>query len=158
LAGAKPVPAGNMHLTLQFLGEIPESDAKTVSGALAAAVSGVAPFPVRFAGVGAFQSVRRATVLWTGVGEGRDGLVELASRVKAVTGRIVPISPEKPLVPHLTLARFRVPADLSRLELFPEVMQTDLGMCTIDKVSFYSSQLTPAGPIYGELGSYRLKA
>jgi len=158
IRGARIVPAGNLHLTLQFLGEVPDRDAGALSSGLAEGVSGFAPFRAGFARLGAFPSSRRATVLWTGVGEGKEGFEGLAGRISAVTGRFAQKKAEKPFVPHLTLARFRTPADLSRLEVFSELMQTELGMCTMAGFALMRSRLEPEGPVYEELRSYELKA
>lgn len=158
IKGAKIVPAANMHLTLRFLGEITDGDAKTLALGLEGVTSGFAPFRAVFGGMGAFPLVRNAGVLWLGVKDGGEAIKMLAERVNLVAGRQAPNTHEKPFVPHLTLARFREPADFSRLEVFSELMQTESGMCTIGCLSLMRSHLGPAGPVYEELCSCSLKA
>ena len=157
LTGVKMVPPGNMHLTCRFIGEIPDGDAARLAGILGEAGAGFSPFRARFSGLGAFPSVHRASVLWAGLGEGMEGFMALAGRINSIASRYSQNTAEKPAVPHLTMARFRAPVDLSRLEVFTELMQTGLGVCAISSFALMRSHLGPAGPVYEELCSYGLK-
>lgn len=101
----KWVPAGNQHLTLQFLGEIPESDAAVVATALHDAARDVAPFEIALAGTGCFPNATRPNVLWAGVSEPSGALARLQ---QAVATQLAPLGFEAergPFQPHLTLAR-----------------------------------------------------
>jgi 2'-5' RNA ligase len=65
------------HITVQFLGNVEDLDA------IARALDGVEAEParVRIGGAGAFPSTRRASVLWLGISDGRDWLVDVAADV-----------------------------------------------------------------------------
>ena len=66
------IPRAQWHLTLQFLGAVPDVD--PLVDALGSGGSGVAPFAVELSGGGAFAKPRSATVLWLGVAEGADSM------------------------------------------------------------------------------------
>jgi 2'-5' RNA ligase len=103
-------PRSEWHLTLQFLGRVADADA-LVDG-LQRAARDVAPFPVRLGGGGAFPKARSGTVLWVGVTEGADAMIELAGVVVRATGALGFAAEDRPFHPHLTVARAAPPADL----------------------------------------------
>lgn len=105
----RAVPAGQRHLTLTFLGEVPADRIPELEQRLRRAAARSAPLAIGLAGAGAFPSARRARVLWTGVAGDRDALVRLAERTSAAARRTgVPIE-DRRYRPHLTLARARSP-------------------------------------------------
>jgi len=148
VAGAKWVPAGNIHMTLRFLGEVTEAEAAAAGDSLAAMAANLPPFRVSFRGLGVFPSERRATVLWAGVLEGERDLVRLAALVSTATSAIGNGGKEKPFVPHLTIARFREPAEMGKLAVFSELKQTELGICDIGGIVLMRSHLRPEGAQY----------
>ncbi len=103
-------PRAQWHLTLQFLGAVPDVD--PLVDAVAAAASGVAPFPVRLGGGGAFAKPRSATVLWLGAAEGATPMGALAGAVTDATASLGFVPEDRPFRPHLTIARASRPADL----------------------------------------------
>jgi len=101
--------ARHLHLTLAFLGDIPEKrldDLAQVVGEAAAAC----PAPsLRIRGVGAFPGWERARILWAGLseGEGTEGrLPELQETVAEALRRArFRFDDKGRYVPHLTVAR-----------------------------------------------------
>lgn len=94
------------HLTLRFLGEVPEAKLELARGALTRAASGPT-LELRTGGLGAFPSPRRASVLWLGV-EGELGrLEELERAVAARFEGLGSAAPPARFRPHLTLGRVR---------------------------------------------------
>jgi len=117
-------PTDQLHITIAFLGRVP--DAAELIPALdrprtpeGASPAGWRPLAVRFWGLGAFPSARRAQVCWAGV-EDASALVSLHSVVSRRIAGLAEYRSDRPYRPHLTLARFRRPADI-RPEL--EVMR-----------------------------------
>lgn len=100
--------AEEWHLTLLFLGEVPEERVPGLTGALENALGGHPALDLALAGWGTFpQRGGRASVFWAGV-EG-EGLLELVHDLReAARSARVPIE-SRPFVPHLTLARARPP-------------------------------------------------
>ena len=102
------VPPENLHLTLKFLGELPENRLPGIHAALEAAAERHEPFAFTLAGLGGFPSLRRARVVWAGVSHGRERLRHLAEDVDGALARGVGTEPEdRGYKPHITLGRSR---------------------------------------------------
>ena len=74
------------HLTVQFLGAVPDVD--LLGKAVADAVREMEPFAVQVGGGGGFPSERRCRVLWLGIHERTARLAELARRITGATGMV----------------------------------------------------------------------
>ncbi|WP_431936002.1 RNA 2',3'-cyclic phosphodiesterase [Micromonospora sp. RP3T] len=99
----------HLHLTLAFLGEVPDGRLVEVTSALGLAAEsfrdgrGSAP-RLRLAGGGSFGQ-GRSTVLWVGVRGETDALDALARLVRHALRRAGLPHDDKPFRPHLTIAR-----------------------------------------------------
>jgi 2'-5' RNA ligase len=101
------------HLTLLFLGAVPEEYVTPLVTAAAPAVAAAPAMALRLAGGGRFGSSRRPQVAWAGLAGDVGPLVELAGRLADVArGLRLPVE-DRPFRPHLTLGRWRPrqPAD-----------------------------------------------
>ncbi len=100
-AGARVTARALWHVTLAFLGEVPDGRLDTAIGALDAGVAGQVPPVLRIAGGGRFGR-GRFTVLWAGIegdlGPLRDAVTRELRRAK------LPFD-AKHFRPHLTIAR-----------------------------------------------------
>ncbi|MFI6511719.1 RNA 2',3'-cyclic phosphodiesterase [Streptosporangium sp. NPDC050855] len=115
----------NWHVTLAFLGEVPDRALPGLRSRLGDAAAGHGPMTLSFAGAGAFPSPDGARVLWTGVtgdvprlarlaGSVRDGVrAALEDAAGSATGRAG--GAERRFVPHLSLARCRPGTDVRGL-------------------------------------------
>ena len=92
------------HLTLQFLGPVPDPD--PVAEFVADSVRGREPFTLSLGGGGAFPSARRGSVLWLGVARGRAELTALAESLVSLS------DDDRRYQPHVTLARATRSRDL----------------------------------------------
>jgi len=141
--GARRSRREQRHLTLQFLGNRVDLDA--VAGALGSIA--IACGEARLGGAGAFPSERRGRVLWLGLRDGVALLVQLAGAVNALL-RPLGFEPEaRPYHPHLTLARFKTPADLR--EVVGAIGEDAVGPTwTVDEVVLFRSNLRSTGAEY----------
>ena len=142
---ASPVAPGSWHVTLRFLGNVP--DAAPVIAALEAAAAGVAAMPCVVRGVGAFPSPQRARVAWAGVEA--PGLAALAKRVVAATAHLGEAPDSRDFVAHATLARLRRPRDVSSWRRHHQERLLAEGV--IDRVVVFRSALGPDGAAYARL-------
>jgi 2'-5' RNA ligase len=101
------------HLTLLFLGAVPDRRVSQLVGAAGPAVAAAPPMRMRLAGGGRFGSRRRPQVVWTGLDGDVGPLTELARRLGRVAGSLRLEVEDRPFRPHLTLGRWRPgqPAD-----------------------------------------------
>ena len=96
-----------IHLTLRFLGEIPEETLVRTRDSLGSTCEGREPFEVEISDLGVFPSERRARILWAGVSEGSVQLRDLARDVESVLVAVGLEREARPYLPHLTLERAR---------------------------------------------------
>ncbi|MFE5769649.1 RNA 2',3'-cyclic phosphodiesterase [Streptomyces sp. NPDC056485] len=101
------------HITLAFLGELPVSAVPLLRPQLAALAAAHRPLELALRGSGHFDQ----RVLWSGVDGEIEGLHLLTSRVRAVVRECGIAFEERPLRPHLTLARSRRSDPSSTLEV-----------------------------------------
>jgi 2'-5' RNA ligase len=107
---ARFVPIENLHLTLKFLGHLPEEAFPRLLHGLVPRLVKAEPFEVELCGFGAFPSARSARVLWVGVTDGARSLARLARRLDAAAARVGVERERRPFRAHLTVARLRQPA------------------------------------------------
>ncbi|MFE3514590.1 RNA 2',3'-cyclic phosphodiesterase [Streptomyces sp. NPDC059166] len=101
---------GGWHYTLAFLGEVQDELLPELHLRLERAAHRTRPFPLRIHGGGRFDG----RALWAGAAGDLDTLRLLAERAHAAARRAgVPTEGHRRHTPHLTLARSRVPADLT---------------------------------------------
>lgn len=142
LAAALPdlrwVPPQNWHLTLAFLGSVPEVRRADLETRLARAAARNRPLSLRLSGSGHFGS----RVLYVGVAGEVLAMRPLAASVAAAARRAkVPVD-ERPYRPHLTLARLRGNTSLG--ELAAALASYDGPVWTADAIDLMES--SPAGP------------
>src|SRR5579885_2513616 len=133
IPGARWVDAGNLHLSLRFIGEVGEGTA---------------------AGIGVFGGDKPRT-LWVGV-ERQPELAALHDKIEHALVRAgLPPEPRK-FAPHVTLARLNNPA-LDRLGLF---LQREARFrappLAVDAFSLIASFQTKSGSVYEDQADYPL--
>jgi len=149
----------NLHLTYQFLGEIPGSKVGQISQVIESALREAETFVYLPGMVGVFPNKFRPRILWIGL-EPASKFQAVAAKIRRALEHEVSVD-TKHFLPHVTLARFNEDhAALSNVDptnitlpLF-EVLDQDR---TIDSVALCKSELTPKGPIYSELSRFDLK-
>jgi 2'-5' RNA ligase len=107
------------HVTLAFLGDAPDSAPATAAAALDRAVASLPRAPVLHVAGGGRFGRGKFTILWAGLDGAVDDLKLMAKSVRRELSRARLRYDEKPMRPHLTLAR---PGD----RLPPESISADL--------------------------------
>lgn len=142
----------NLHITLRFLGAVTPEGAETCAEGLRRMAAALAPFEIRFRGLGVFPGARRATIVWAGIEADGPGLMQLQSAAESAA-RDAGMEPEtRAFVPHLTIGRVRRSA--SRVDARPMLAREpdfSAGAMTVEAVSLFSSELTPQGARYTRL-------
>jgi 2'-5' RNA ligase len=146
-----------MHLTLKFLGEVPETNVSEISDALSDVVKTRAGFRINVAGIGAFPDQKNARVVWAGVA----GDVEkLAMLQVAVDESMVALGFERDtrsFTPHLTLGRIRrIPSKDRWLKSLEAINGLELPAFQVGDIRLIKSELKPSGAEYLELGRFSL--
>ena len=153
----KWVPVHQFHFTLRFFGEIGPAEVDAAAEALRRAAARIRPFRLEVAGLGAFPSAARPSVLWAGTGDGRERLVALAREVEAELSDCGFPPEERPFQPHLTLGRVRRGALLgSALRECLAAPAVSYGAWSVERLVLMRSDLMPAGPRYSVLEAAEL--
>lgn len=151
----------NMHLTLNFLGDIQESEVPEVCRWVKKAVAGVSEFAIDFCGLGAFPRPDRPRVLWLGVTEGREKLLALQEALTQTLEKEMGFPRDRnDYCPHLTLGRANrssawSPELVSRLQGESE-SKLETATSFVDEVIVFSSHLGRGGPTYTPMATVEL--
>ncbi|GAA4204607.1 RNA 2',3'-cyclic phosphodiesterase [Streptosporangium oxazolinicum] len=114
--GLRWLDPATWHVTLSFLGEVPEQVLPELRTRLADAAAHHAPMTLSLTGAGAFPSAGAARVFLTGLGGDRPELARLADHVGTeALGAGAGQTDRRRFTPHLSLARCRVDTDVSPL-------------------------------------------
>lgn len=141
-----------IHVTLKFLGDIPESSVDGILEILGRCIVAHRRFEVEVIGTGAFPNVRNPRVLWAGLMD-TGGLSALAGSVNNGLSEIGFEMDRREFRPHVTLARVKSLSGIERaLALMRDHENTRFGSFWVDDVRFKKSTLTPSGAIYENLG------
>ena len=148
------VKPDQMHLTMNFLGDVPLNDIPAVCKAVADAVEPFKPFDVEMATVGVFPNYENPRTIWLGVGDGHEELVSLHTALQARLGDLGFRIDARRFHPHLTLGRVRsLPDGPGQLAgLIKQHADFEAGPMMISEVTVFSSDLGRDGPTYEVLG------
>jgi 2'-5' RNA ligase len=149
-ADMKWVEAENLHLTVQFLGNVSEDQVLAVAESMKKSAAGAGPFTLKLGGVGVFPSRERPRVFWAGVTGDTDALLNLCRQVQGDLRRLGFDPGKNKFSPHLTLARLRSPAGFADVLDRAEKIAGNkvFGSARIKTIELMSSELGPRGPKY----------
>jgi 2'-5' RNA ligase len=148
-ADVRWVPEENLHLTIQFLGAVPDERVAAVEQAVADAAIAARPLSLEVKGAGGFPNARRPRVVWLGLA----GDVAALSALAADLGRrLAPLgfAPEaRAFSAHLTLGRARDPRGAPGLGgSLAGAAQDDGVAWRAAELVLFESHLSPRGPRY----------
>ncbi len=139
-----------MHLTLQFLGNIPVEQVGSITQAIQQVTCEMPACTVNVRSLGCFPTGQRPRILWMGCDDAEQKLASLQRhRAKALLP--VHVTAEQHLLrPHSTLERFRV--GQKRSALSPVKYQDySFGNFLVEEVHLFQSELHPQGASYVSL-------
>jgi 2'-5' RNA ligase len=161
VANAAWVRPEGLHITLKFLGNVPDEKCSRIEDALQTIKA--APFSLSIANIGVFPNPRSPRVLWAGIDSGPE-LAALAVKIEDALNPLGFERERRDFSPHVTLARFKNGKGKPKLDaLLSE--QTSMGegahihgFGTMAATHFhlYESKLSPQGARYSKLASFAL--
>jgi 2'-5' RNA ligase len=147
------IKGDSMHLTIKFLGDVPEREIGGLSRALEERFVEQAPIDVEFRGIGVFPNMKKPRVLWVGLHGG--GLGELVERAETALSPLGFPPEEREFTPHLTIGRFRSTRGWERLlAAIKDARDQSFGVGQIAKATLYQSDLRADGPVYTALTEF----
>jgi len=164
---ARWVRPESLHITLKFIGEQKPEQVAAIAERLQLVESTRAE--IRFAAYGFFPTAKAPRVFWIGIQAGPE-LVELASGIDAALAELQIPREDRPLSPHLTLARGGGGSGAPKWRkgdgsnsIFTELQkrlaamsELDFGTMTAREFFLYQSQLSPGGSKYTKLQKFSL--
>jgi RNA 2',3'-cyclic 3'-phosphodiesterase len=156
-ADVRWVRVAGMHLTLKFLGEVPEKMLAGIRNALSAAATATPPMVLACTGLGVFPGSSKPRVVWAGITEGLQDLGRLAAAVDRAVEPFGFAPERRPFRGHVTLARVRSPRGVRPLARAVEVAGcAPFGSWSASHVVLYRSRLHPTGAVYEPLATLPL--
>jgi 2'-5' RNA ligase len=157
-AEVKWVERENMHITLQFLGDVDAREIHHVCEVVQRAVAELAPFELEIRGAGAFPNPARPGTVWLGTGQGAKEMDVLQQSIDKALQKLGFRPEARRFHAHLTLGRVRRggPGVESLGEAIGQHADCVAGRMTVREVTVFSSQLRPEGPVYEAMGTARL--
>lgn len=141
-----------IHLTLKFLGDIPENEIDDIANVLESALLDQNRFEIQTTLTGGFPNLKRPRVLWLGV-DGGDELINIHRRVDKGLYKLGFDKEKKRFNPHLTIGRAKelnprsdLPSKLQGYNLEPRTWE-------VEHVRVMASQLKPTGAVYTVLAT-----
>jgi len=149
-----------IHLTLKFLGSVPQDKVGAICEALAPIVQGIPPLTLSLGGVGTFGDRRGPRVLWVSMEGDLEPLAQLQRRADRALEPLGFPPERRAFSPHLTLAR--VPdnvaaSDRQRLKELAAASEAPAASAvTVREVNLMRSILGPSGAVYERLAAFPL--
>ena len=140
----------DFHLTLKFLGEVPEDKLEAVKERLGRVV--FEPFEARVAELGWFTP-RRLRTIWLAVRS--PAIVELQTKIESALADL--FGREKRFIPHLTLARIKAVRERSAYLSKLATVATEEKVVRLSSFQLIKSTLDRAGPSYEVLAEFKTK-
>jgi RNA 2',3'-cyclic 3'-phosphodiesterase len=148
------------HVTLAFLGDVPDVDLNGVCLAVAEACQGFSKFTVNLQSLGAFPDPTRPRVAWVGLtGPGMDTLGRLQrSIVETLTGAGFPPEDDR-FTPHLTLGyiKSKKGQELDISPLIAHFQTWSAGNFAVTGITTFASTVTPEGRAYMRMANASLR-
>lgn len=159
------VQPASIHLTMKFIGDIPDEMIASIRTAIELVASGHRAIQVPLARLGTFPRPQQPRVLWAGPLEsweqGQEALrLESLHRAVEDACQAAGLAPEaRPFSPHVTLARIKegerqVGQALAQSGVMDHPVA--LGLLPVEAIVLMRSELRPTGSIYTKLWEVRL--
>jgi 2'-5' RNA ligase len=156
LAGHHPkirwVAPENLHVTLQFLGNVEDNAVPEICAAMDEAAAVSSPFDLEIRDLGCFPRPDRPRVVWAGCGIGSEQTVRLARDLGAVLEPIGFPPEKRAFTPHVTIGRVKQPGHAQGIETLLADPQTVLfGHMDVPHMTLFMSETKREGPRYSPM-------
>ena len=151
------VAAGNIHLTLKFLGDIGQQQVTEVAARMDAAGAAAPSFVLKASGVGVFPNLRRVRIFWVGLDGDLERLRELQQGLESRLAASGFDRSSRAYRAHLTIGRARqqIPAGILG-ELLEPLQRIASDPFRVDRLVLFKSILKPTGARYVRLHTAHL--
>jgi RNA 2',3'-cyclic 3'-phosphodiesterase len=155
-ANLKLVKKENIHITLKFIGYADTLKVGKIKIAAQKAANKIDAFKFKISKqLSCFPKYDKAKVLYVGIERGAEALELLFKEVEAELEKLFIRKEKRPYLPHITLARAKLPCNVSEYsKKISFDIENEIGCI---KLSLFESILNKAGPVYKIIEEYDLK-
>ena len=152
------VPESRMHLTMKFLGDVPDEQVSDVGDACARVASACETFEMVVDRCGCFPTGGGVRVIWCGSQGVSPTVAACAARLDEACGELGFEPETRPFSAHITIGRVRDDRTNGRLRDAVQRLQPGSAAQAVAKLTLFQSTLSPRGPSYTALGRFPFKA
>ncbi len=158
-ANYKWVATENLHVTLNFVGDVVDTEVPELCRLIKQEVEGFSAFEMTISGLGAFPNAAQPRTLWIGVELGAEQLRLIYKKIEKVLSHWGVNKDRNEYVPHMTLGRLKRGGrwNDALLEAADRCRRHDAGACNVGKVIVFSSYLDRSGPTHTPMATIHLK-
>ncbi len=146
----------NVHLTLKFIGEIPDEKYSPIESVLDNTDFNTGPFDLKISGFGKFGRGRDLNIFWVGI-EKNEKLDSIYRKIENALAKIGIEKEKRPFTPHITLGRNKKQFEFKPIfDLLDASANQPVTTSPVASFQVFRSELRPAGPVYTVLKEVRL--
>jgi 2'-5' RNA ligase len=149
VSSARWTPTEQIHLTVKFLGDVPESVLPDVCDAVSQIAERIASFDLEIRGAGVFPPHGQVNIVWAGFAAVPPALLDCQSALEQALAPLGFPPEQRSYHPHLTLARVRDRRDAPALRA---AVRGELnfggGIFAVEQLVLYESIRDQRGPRY----------
>ncbi len=155
--GVRWINPDGIHLTLKFLGDVPEENIDNIAEAVKSAVKGITPVTIKIANAGSFPNFKRPRVLWIGVEETTGQLGKIHDLIEHELEKLGYDKENRKFSPHLTLGRVKSSEGIEKISNELANTEINFGEFTAAEIIIMKSDLKQSGAVYTSLFKLKLK-
>ncbi|MCU0666821.1 MAG: RNA 2',3'-cyclic phosphodiesterase [Candidatus Omnitrophica bacterium] len=157
----KWVDSDNLHLTLKFLGQVPEEQTDQICSVLEKMAKEKTPYSIALDCIGAFPNPRNPKVIWVGTRKQNQQTQNIFNQIEEDLSHLGIPREEKDFSCHITLGRSRNTLKCQRIasgveKLDKKILENPIEF-TVQKITLFESKLSKEGPAYRQLKAAHLK-
>jgi 2'-5' RNA ligase len=148
----------NIHLTIVFMGNIPNEHLQPIADAVGDVCREFGPFEVLLKGTGVFSSRRYPRVLWIGLAGDLERMSDFRDGLQSALLPFGIKQERRRFKPHLTLGRFRKATrpGFHLDEVLSKYRNLTSAVCAVHELILFKSDLKPSGAVYSKLNQWPL--
>nr|WP_320190352.1 RNA 2',3'-cyclic phosphodiesterase [uncultured Desulfobacter sp.] len=147
----------NFHLTLKFLGDIPEQTLPCIKTVISESIAQSQCFDITLNRIGFFPNTRYPKIIWIGPDKANPELMTLKQTIDTKLKRCHQCTKETKFSPHITLSRIRHQVSPSKLQKVLK-LKTGAIIYSVDQVHLIKSRLSPSGAVHTSIFQGNMKA
>lgn len=146
--GVRWIPAGQLHLTVKFLGEVPDADVVGTAAAVKRGASKSRLFDMEISGCGCFPPRGPVRIVWAGAHDASGTLLQTVASIEEELAIIGFEKERRPFSSHVTIGRVRSDQSNGGIRAAIQAANYKPVEQPVRSVTLMSSVLSPKGPAY----------